>query len=50
MSEDEIDLDEAALCEEDYDEDSDNTRHVQASPSLDDIDIDDHILVKFANE
>ena len=49
-SEDEVCLDETALCDDSSDEYSDDESHVQTSLSLDDIDIDDHILVKFESE
>ena len=54
-SEEEVCLDETALCDDSSDEYSDdeysdNESHVQTSLSLDNTDIDDHILVKFESE
>ena len=49
-SENEVCLDETALCDDSGDEYSDDESHVQTPLSLDDIDIDDHILVKFESE
>ena len=47
-SEDEVCLDETALCDDSSD--AQMMSHVQTSLSSDDIDIDDHILVKFQSK